>query len=141
MSKILMGSQYFFSCYPDFIGKDIDEIEIIETDEFKYKRHILGKNKCLFLIRKQKTVDDYIDLDKEGQLGMAAGKYLIPEFCQEIGFTIADLPKIQSMIDNLDIKHLYEKVIYNSYIENESFVLTDEQRDKAYLLYKQGRRI
>jgi hypothetical protein len=45
------------------------------------------------------------------------------------------------MIDNLDIKHLYEKVIYNSYIENKSFVLTDEQRDKAYLLYKQGRRI
>ena len=72
---------------------------------------------------------------------MVAGKYLIPEFCQEIGFTINDLPKIKPMIDRLDIKHHYEKIIYDSYIENGAFILTDEQRDKAYQSYKQSRRI
>ena len=141
MSKILMGSKYFFSCYPDFVSKDVDEIEVIETNEFKHKRHILGQNRCLFLLKRQASVDDYIKLDKKGQLGMVAGKYLIPEFCQEIGFTIDDLPKIKPMIDRLDIKHHYEKIIYDSYIENGAFILTDEQRDKAYQSYKQSRRI
>lgn len=32
----------------------------------------------------------------------------------------------------LDERHRYEKTIYNAYIENGSFYLTDEQRRKAY---------
>jgi hypothetical protein len=34
MSKILMGSNYFFSQYPDFHSKDIDVIELVDTDRF-----------------------------------------------------------------------------------------------------------
>ena len=48
MAKILMGSQYFFSCYSDFKSKDIDEIEIIETNEFKWSRQITGQGRCSF---------------------------------------------------------------------------------------------
>lgn len=141
MNKILMGSKYFFACYSDFNSKDIDEIAVIETNEFKHKRHILGQDRCLFLLKKQASVDDYINLDIQSPLGMVVGKYLVPEFCEEIGFTIEDLPKIKSMIDKLDIKHRYEKIIYDSYIENNDFTLTDEQRDKAYQSYKQSRRM
>jgi hypothetical protein len=32
---MLMGSRYFFSRYDDFVSKDIDEIAIIDTNEFK----------------------------------------------------------------------------------------------------------
>ena len=34
-------------------------------------------------------------------------------------------------------KHLYEKVIYDAYIENGCWVLTAEQREEAYRIYKE----
>ena len=71
---------------------------------------------------------------------MAAGKFLVPEFCKEIGSTVEDLPKLAPLISNLDTKHEYEKIIFDSYIQNGDFVLTQEQRDKAYESYKIARR-
>ena len=61
MSKFLMGSQYFFSCYEDFHSKDIDEIEIIEINDFKYIRQLTGKGRCLFQLKKLNNVNDYIE--------------------------------------------------------------------------------
>ena len=70
---------------------------------------------------------------------MAIGKYLVPEFCAEIGFTIEDLPKVSSLLDRLDDKHKYEKILYDCYIENGSFALTNEQRQRAFKSYKESR--
>ena len=39
MSKILIGSKYFFSCYEDFEPHDEDWLEIIDTNEFNQIRH------------------------------------------------------------------------------------------------------
>lgn len=139
MSRFLMGSQYFFSCYDDFSSKDIDEIEIIETNEFKYVRQITGQNKCLFQLRKQNSKEDYINFALDSNLGMVVGKFLIPEFCREIGLTIDDLIKLQPLVEKLDNKHRYEEIIFNSYIKNRSFILTDKQRDEAYKSYKESR--
>lgn len=134
-----MGSQYFFSCYDDFTSKDIDEIQIIETNKFSHMRQLTGQGKCLFQLKKYSSFEEYINWDVRSNLGMVIGKYLIPEFCNEIGFTIEDLPKVKSLINKLDDKHKYEEIIYNSYIENGSFTLTDEQREKAYKSYKKNR--
>jgi hypothetical protein len=134
-----MGSQYFFSCYDDFCSKDIDEIEIVETNEFKYVRQLTGQGNCLFQLKKQETVDDYIDYALQTNLGMVVGKFLIPEFCEAIGLTINDLPKLKPLIDELDSKHKYEEIIFNSYIKNNSFTLTEEQRKEAYKSYKESR--
>lgn len=71
---------------------------------------------------------------------MQLGKFLIPTFIEAIGFTIEDLKKLQPLADNLDDKHKYEKVIYDSYIQNNDFILTDEQLQKAYLEYKHNKR-
>lgn len=139
MSKFLMGSQYFFSCYSDFNSKDIDEIEIIETNEFKYIRQLTGQGKCLFQLKKQEMVDGYINYALQSNLGMVVGKFLIPEFCEAIGLTVNDLPKLRPLIDKLDDKHKYEEIIFNSYIENGSFTLTEEQRARAYKSYKESR--
>lgn len=139
MSKFLMGSQYFFSCYDDFYSKDIDEIEIVETEEFKYVRQLTGQGKCLFELKRQETLNDYINYALQSNLGMVVGKFLIPEFCKEIGLTINDLPKLRPLIDKLDNKHKYEEIIFNSYIENGSFSLTDEQRKRAYRAYMESR--
>lgn len=141
MSKILMGSKYFFSCYPDFESKDTDEIEIVDNAGFKYCRHINGKNRCLFQLRRCASKEEYIDWSCKSTVGMLIGKFLVPEFCAEIGFTVEDLPKVATLLDKLDYKHQYERIIYNSYIENGSFTLTDEQRDRAYKSYRQSRGI
>lgn len=140
MSKILMGSQYFFSCYHDFKSKDIDEIEIIETQDFKYQRQLTGQGKCLFQLNKQPSKEDYINYALRSSVGMVIGKFLIPEFCELIGFTWEDLRQLSPLVDKLDPKHMYEKIIYDSYIENKSLTLTQEQRDKAYASYKLTRK-
>ena len=139
MNKILMGSTYFFSCYEDFEGKDIDEIQIIETNEFEQVRQITGRGKCLFQLKRHNTKEEYIEWALKSNIGMVIGKFLIPEFCSEIGFTIDDLPRLEPLIAKLDDKHKYEEIIYNSYLQNGSFTLTDEQRDRAYKSYKESR--
>lgn len=141
MGKFLMGSQYFFSCYDDFDSKDIDEIEIIETDDFSNKRQLTGQGRCLFQLKKQPSKEEYINYALQSSLGMVVGKFLIPEFCEAIGFTVEDLPRLKVLIDQLDKKHKYEEIIFDSYIQNGSFTLTDEQRERAYKSYKESRGI
>lgn len=136
---ILVGSKYFFSRYSDFIPHDVDKLEIIETNEFKDIRYIRGKGRCYFQLKKQQTKEDYINYALESNLGMVVGKFLVPEFCQEIGFTVNDLPRLKPLIDILDEKHKYEEIIYNAYLENNGFFLTQEQRDRAYTRYLQTR--
>ncbi len=139
MNKILMGSQYFFSCYDDFESKDIDEVQIMETNEFEQVRQITGRGKCLFQMKKHGSKEDYIDWALKSKIGMVIGKFLVPEFCAEIGLTIEDLPKLAPLIDRLDDKHKYEEIIYNSYLQNNSFTLTSAQRERAYKSYKESR--
>lgn len=139
MSKFLMGSQYFFSCYEDFHSKDVDEIEIIDTNKFEQIRQLTGLGRCLFQLKRKNNVDDYISYALQSDLGMVVGKFLIPEFCEEIGLTISNLLQLQPLIDKLDDKHKYEEIIFNAYINNGSFTLTQSQRDEAYKSYKESR--
>ena len=141
MAKFLMGSQYFFSEYPDFQSKDIDELEIVDTGDFKYLRQLSGMGRCLFQLKRQPSTEEYITFALKSSVGMVVGKFLVPEICQALGFTIKDLPKLQPLIERLDNYHKYEEIIYNSYLENEAFILTEEQRLAAYKKYKENRGI
>ena len=140
MSKFLVGSRYFFSCYDDFTSKDTDEVEIIDTDEFKHVRQLSGRGKCHFIYKRQQSKESYIEWDIHHNVGMSVGKYLVPEFAEEIDLHVEDLHLLAPVVDRLDPKHMYEKIIYDSYIENGSFTLTPEQRDAAYDSYKSTRR-
>lgn len=139
MSKILIGSTYFFSQYEDFQSKDIDEIEIIDTIEFSQMRQITGQGKCLFQMKRHSSKDEYIKWALKSQMGMVIGKFLVPEFNSVIGLTIEDLLKLKPLLKKLDDKHKYEEIIFNSYIENGDFTLTEKQRDLAYQSYKDSR--
>lgn len=138
-TKILMGSQYFFSKYPNFKSKDIDEIELVETQDFKYMRQLTGQGKCLFQLRKYSSKEEYINWALQSSIGMVIGKFLVPEFCALIDFTIDDLRRLAPLIERLDAQHKYEEIIYNSYLENNAFVLTEAQRDLAYKSYNESR--
>ena len=140
MSRILVGSQYFFSQYTDFQSKDIDELEIIETDEFQQMKQISSKERCRFIMRRHESKNDYISWALQSKAGMIIGKFLIPEFCEEIGFTIEDLPQLAPLLERLDNKHQYERIIYESYLQNGAFYLTEQQRYAAYLSYLASRK-
>ena len=133
-----MGSRYFFERYEDFQSHDIDKIQIEDTDEYDYIRVLRGQGKDYFYIKRKPKEEMTQDALKQ-ELPMVVGKFLIPQFNKAIDFTIEDLPRLKPLIDKLDDKHLYEKIIYESYLENNSFTLTDEQRLKAYNEYKKYR--
>lgn len=135
----LMGSRFFFHGMPGFTPHDTDFIEILDTNEFKTKRVIRGQGKDIIQLRRKPKKLIIEDALKE-KLALCVGKFLIPGFNKEIDFTIDDLPKLQPLIDRLDSKHKYEEIIYNSYIENGRFELTDEQLQKAYQSYLQSRK-
>ena len=70
---------------------------------------------------------------------MAVGKLLVPEVCNYMGITLEELKQFEFAFENIDDKHKYEKIIFDSYIKNNSFTLTKEQRDLAYKEYKKYR--
>lgn len=140
--KFKMGSSYFFSSFEDYIVKDTDILCIMDGYSDTIKSNVLNM---------KLNGDDvffYRDLDKSGfikdtiesKVPMRVGKFLIPEFCKYIGFTIDDYELLKDVFDSLDEKHSYENLIRDAYIENGDFILTDEQRKRAYEEYKEKRK-
>ena len=136
-----MGSSYFFDIYDDYKLKDNDELHIV--DEFIFPNKVC-MNMRLFdgndiFIFKNTDKQEYINDVYESGVNMKVGKFLIPEFNKYINFTIDDLKSLQPIFDNMDEKHTYERVIFESYLKNRDFFLTDEQRREAYKEYKRSR--
>ena len=134
-----MGSNYFFKQYPDFRSKDTDYVELTDDPKIKGLMVIRGKGDDVFIFRR-KPKDLMIKEALKSNLAMVLGKFLIPEFCEELGFTIEDLQQLEPLTERLDEAHSYEKAIYLAYIVNREFRLTDAQRLKAYEIYKNSRR-
>lgn len=140
--KILVGSTYFFKSIAGFKSKDIDYVVLVSNPiDFKYVRQTSFPDKyCLFEWKKM-NVEEFIKYTLETKLPMTAGKFLIPEFNNQIGFTIEHLKRLQPIFEKIDKKHTYEKIIFDAYIENNDFILTDDQRMSAYEEYKKSREI
>lgn len=135
---ILVGSSYFFKDYEGFVPKDTDYVTLVTNPtEFKYVRQTSGKF-CLFEWRKMPP-EAFIKYALNKGPAMQLGKFLVPEFAEKIGFTIEHLKKLQPLVDSLDERHKYERVIYESYIKNNKFEMTKEQLDKAYEAYRKAR--
>lgn len=136
--RFKVGSSYFFG-----EGHDIDEVEFEEEPRL-YKNVMQFRKKdgthCLFKWRKM-SKEEFIEYTVNSKLPMEVGKFLVPEVAEYLGFTLQDLCKLRPAIERLDRKHEYERVIFDSYIENEGFYLTDEQRDHAYKIYCRAREI
>ena len=73
-------------------------------------------------------IDELIDVTLFRNFPMEIGKFLVPEFIKEFKLSIDDLKKLEPIVAKLDDKHKYEEVIYNAYLENNDFVLTDEKQ-------------
>ena len=138
MDRFLVGSNVFFRGYfDDFVSKDVDTV-ILDRNPNGYKnvRQFHLKDRCIFQWRRMEK-DEFIDLSLERGLGMELGKFLVPEFAIELEMDIEDLERLRPLVEKLDERHIYEKVIYDAYIENGCWGLTDEQRIEAYRIYNE----
>ena len=139
--KVLVGSSVFFNDIEGFHPKDRDYVILDEKPVgYNFVRQMTSGKECLFEWRRM-LPEQFVDYSLSRGPAMQIGKFLVPEFIQEIGFTIEHLKKLKPLAEKLEGKHKYEKIIYDSYIENGAFKLTAEQRSKAYEQYMLGRSI
>lgn len=138
MLQINIGSSYFFKSIKEYKPHDLDRLYILDNR--------LPKNLSLVNFKEDgNDVFIYSNLTKEEWIEntltvpMKAGKFLVPEFCEYIGFEWEELPKLKECFDNMDEKHSYEKIIYNAYLENGDFFITKKQLNEAYEEYKKYR--
>ena len=139
--KILIGSSVFFNEYNDFIPHDIDYVLFEEHPQlYKTFAYIKTKTEDIFAY-KQMSKDEFLQYELKHckKAKMAVGKLLVPELVKYMNITIDDLKKFKFAIDEIQEKHSYEKIIYDAFIKNNDFILTQEQRDKAYQEYKKYR--
>lgn len=126
--------------YNDFKSKDKDIIYIIDDDSNKHTysyTHNIGV--CKITITNL-TKEHLLKIYNKGQvIPMSICNFLVPEFVEHFGITIDDLKQLKKLRDTIDYKHLYLRIIYDSYLENGKFELTQEQRDRAYASYKSWR--
>ena len=133
MKRITTGSRAFFSGIEGFMPKDNDIVMLVDPDQvsFQWMRQTSNGSTDLFeIVRRPKA--ELIDQAIEKAKPMAIARFLTPAFAQEIGLQPADLPLLQPMRDRLDKKHEYLGIIFDAYVKNQEFVLSDEQRDAAF---------
>lgn len=139
--KFTIGSRAFFNRMPDFQSKDTDVL--IWTDEPKgyehYKQTSMSGQCTMEWAKKEKA--EFISFAlREKACGLEFGKFLVTDFANELGMSIADLTMLyEHFKERIDEKHKYQHEVYKAYVENNGFYLTDKQRDKAYKVYKAER--
>lgn len=140
LKKIKCGSSIFFNKFDDYVLKDVDWIVLVDKipkDNPMWRVKI--KDDDLMIFKIGTTKQQYVDMVFNTKVSLKFGKFLIPEFVEYIGFKVDELKQFKDIVNNLDDNHKYQKIIYDSYLENNSFTLTDEQLNKAYTEYKKYR--
>lgn len=124
---------------PNYTPHDIDKLCIIDYPLFGEITAEMRKDgiDSFFIFNYGK--DKLIDICIKENTPMAICKFLSPEFAEYIDLTIDDLLRLRELSTRMDDKHYYLKMIYDFYIENNGFYLTDEQLNLAYQEYKSKR--
>jgi len=139
LARFQMGSSVFFSSFPGYKPKDRDELVIMSDWLFPTNSmRMVDGDKDIFLYRKM-SKNAFIDDALTSGVPMRAGKFLVPSFAFYLGMNIGDLKRLQPLIDEIDEKHTYERIIYEAYLKNGGWWLTSEQLAKAYDEYKRTR--
>ena len=142
-TEYIVGSKAFFTGMDDFNPKDNDHlilvddvsdcgIPIITHSEMRLKGN------CYFFYKwlpKEEMINNCI----KSKDPIVVGKFLVPDVIRDLNLTIDDLKVLEPIISKLDDKHKYEEVIFNAYLENNDFILTNEQRQEAFRMYNKYR--
>ena len=148
MDKFLVGSRYFFSCYPDFCPHDedwlliVDSIEPFQGDHCHMKFCSLLKNRCLCKIKRKNSKEEYLQIFRNSNYPLMVASLLTPSFAEFLELTIQELKTFENMVKQLSQdrrEYKYYELLFYAYLENNSFEITDKQRLAAYNEYKKFR--
>jgi hypothetical protein len=136
-----IGSQSFFKEKMNYFNKLSDILYIVDKGDgynFISSTDYSGRTEVYLVKRNKNELIDWV-LNNSLEANLEIGKFLVKEVIDYLDITIDDLKLFDSIFSNLSDKFEYEKIIYDSYIENNSFDLTEEQLNKAYESYKESR--
>lgn len=140
MKEIIVGSNAFFKNMQDYKGKDKDYLILVdEPKDFKLRKEICMRGIDRFYYKKD-TAKNMIQQALDTNDAMVVGKFLIKEVAEEIGLLPQDITLLKPLIEKVDEKHQYQKIIFNAIIENNSFDLTEAQLNEAFEEYKKARK-
>ena len=142
IKKFIVGSNSFFNDkFNDYAPKDIDELHIMDEwiiPEYNMVNEHDGNIDAFYCknMTKEEFINDMLD---ENAPPMRIARFLAPEFIKYLNMTINDLKRLEQKRNEIDDKHKYLGIIYDSYIKNNDFYLTDKQLQHAYNEYKRYR--
>lgn len=142
MKKINTGSRAFFGNMPDYSSHDCDVLLVLDEwpEEITDTRFSCRATKCDAFFIKQMTKEEYIAETLETGDTRRVFYYMLPDFAELIGLTVDDLKRVEPVVRKLTgTRHQWYITIYEAYVANGGFFLTDEQREAAYEVFKRVR--
>lgn len=138
--QILCGSNVFFKDIKGFYPHDTDWVMIDETLDIKDKYIIRYRPGADYFVYSKLTREEFLNIMKNDYGSpLKLCVVILPEIIKLYKINIDHLKSLKSKRDQLPEKYEYLGIIYDSYIENNDFYLTDEQLMKSYEKYKQYR--
>lgn len=138
-TKIQVGSRAFFSKYEDFEPNDNDFVEIHDVADIDFWVTKEDGEHIFHFRRMEKNDFIAFEFHRSKNLSMIVSKFVVPEIVEFFEITLEDLIPFIEIFKHIDRKHKYVKYIFECYLDNANFTLTDKQRDEAYRLYKEER--
>ena len=145
IKRFLIGSKAIFSGYKDFENYTTDtDILIIDGDEnpeYGFMTQDYDNDEDIhYIIWKNLSKDDLLLYHRYNCYeGTFIQKFLCPEYAEYFDLTIDELKSMSRLFNYMDDRHSYEKFVYDAYIENNGFYMTEEQKAAAYEEYKRKR--
>ena len=142
-TEYTVGSRAFFTGMDGFSPKDSDRLILVDDASdcglpITTHSEMRLKGNCYFFY-KRLSKDEMIDNCIKSKDPIVVGKFLVPSVAKDLGMTVDDLRRLEDIISLLDEAHTYEKIIFQAYLENNDFSLTDEQRQEAFREYNKNR--
>lgn len=145
VKRFLIGSKAIFSGYKNFddITTDTD-ILIIDDEPIDYdietQYHDSNDDTIHYIRWKNMSKDELLFYHVHNvYMGTFIQKFLVPEYAEYLNLTIDELKSMERLLEFMDSKHEYEKVVFHAYVENNGFFLTPEQKEEAFQVYKKCR--
>lgn len=134
-----IGSSAFFSGMEGYGGKGSDTL-LIERDPVGFKTWRESSGPCSVVEWREMGKDEFIEATLSFDRPELAGKFLITEFAEWLQMTADNLKKLDGLFSKMEGKQAYLRKIYEYYIENGKFELSEEQKKEAYSIYQEYRK-
>lgn len=144
VKKIRVGSSVFFGDMPGYEAHDVDYVCLLDRplvpgrQVMNMKRRTAGVL-CDYFLMVDTAKEEMLRRTLEADEPLRAGKFLAPELATHLGMAVDDLRLLDTLFTRMDEKHRYEYVIYQAYLANGSWQLSESQRAEAWKAYREGR--